>query len=73
MAKIVRGRIAGVSGMESQTAEELYAWAWRFEYRSRFADPLDAPTWLRKWARRLRCLAEQKEKAREHKSAQGRQ
>ena len=70
MPKILRGRIAGFHGMESHTAEELHAWADRFEFRARFGDADDDPGWLRRWAKRLRCLAEQKEKAHEHKSPQ---
>jgi hypothetical protein len=69
MAKILRGRIAGMYGMESQTAEELHAWAGRFERRASYSDPCDDPNWLRRWSKRLRCLADQKEKAREHKAA----
>jgi hypothetical protein len=69
MAKILRGRIAGRYGMESQTAEELHAWADRFERRSRLPEPADDPGWLRRWAKRLRCLAEQKKRARDHKAA----
>jgi hypothetical protein len=69
MAKILRGRITGRYGMESHTAEELHAWADRFERRARFADPYDDPGWLRRWGKRIRCLAEQKEKARDNKGA----
>lgn len=72
MAKILRGRIAGRYGMESQTAEELHAWSDRFEYRARSSDPWSDPGWLRRWSMRLRCLAEQKEKAHEHKASQAR-
>lgn len=70
MAKILRGRIAGLYGMESQTVEDLYAWADRFDRRARYADAWDDPGWLRRWAKRLRCLAEQKERSREHKGRQ---
>ncbi len=69
MAKILRGRIAGLHGMESQSAEELHAWADRFERRAQTPDLIDDPGWLLRWAKRLRCLAEQKERAREHKTA----
>jgi hypothetical protein len=72
MAKILRGRIAGRYGMESQTAQELYAWSDRFECRARFSDKWSDPGWLRRWSKRLRCLAEQKEKAHEHKTSQAR-
>jgi hypothetical protein len=67
MAKILRGRIAGLHGMESQTAEYLHAWADRFERQARYSHPCDDLGWLRRWAKRLRCLAEQKERARENK------
>lgn len=68
MPKIIRGRIAGRDGMESHTAEELHAWADRFEHRAWFNDARDDPGWLRRWAKRLRCLAEQKDKAHNHKA-----
>ena len=68
MAKILRGRIAGLYGMESQTAEELHTWADRFEFRARYGYGSSDPDWLRRWAKRLRCLAEQKERARDHKA-----
>jgi hypothetical protein len=70
MPKIIRGRISGLHGMESHTAEELHEWADRFEFRARFGNAFEDPGWLRRWAKRLRCLAEQKEKAREHKNPQ---
>ena len=69
MAKILRGRIAGLYGMESQTAAELHAWADRFESRAKYLYPSDDSGWLRRWTKRLRCLAEQKEKARQQKAA----
>jgi hypothetical protein len=68
MAKIVRGRISGRYGMETHTAEGLHAWANRLECQSRSPFAADAPGWLRRWAERIRCLARQKEKAREHKT-----
>jgi len=69
MPKILTGRITGLHGMESQTAEELHAWADWFECRAMFHDASDDPGWLRRWAKRLRCLAEQKDKAHQHKVA----
>lgn len=76
MAKLFRGRIVvlrprfgGFAGMDAHTAEELHAWADRFDSRARCPDPADDPAWLRRGAKRLRCLAEQKERAREHKAA----
>jgi cyclopropane fatty-acyl-phospholipid synthase-like methyltransferase len=72
MAKILRGRISGLYGMESHNAEELHGWADRFERHANYSDPCDDPGWLRRWAKRLRGLAGQKQKAREHKAAQQR-
>jgi hypothetical protein len=75
MAKIFRGRIAGLNGMKSWTVEELHAWADQFEQRAHRielngieANDEDDALWLRRWVERLRCLAEQKELAREHKT-----
>lgn len=68
MAKLIRGRLAGLHGMESYTAEELHAEADTLLQQARLADPADDPGWLRRWAEKLRRLAEQKEKARERKS-----
>lgn len=68
MAKLSRGRLEGTHGMESQTVEELDAWADGFERRSRQSSDCDDPNWLRKWADRLRLLAVRKEKARRHKA-----
>lgn len=77
MAKIVRGRIvkvrprfSGLAGMDSMTAEELHKWAEELEWRARYPDSQDDASWLLHRAKRLRCLAEQKEKAQKHKAAQ---
>ena len=70
MAKVARGRIAGLYGMESQTAQELHVWADDFELRALHSDPADELRWLRRRAIKLRNLAEQKERAREHKANQ---
>lgn len=69
MAKLSRGRLEGIHGMESQTVEELDSWADGFERRAGRGGGWDDPHWLRKWAERLRSLAAQKEKARRHKAA----
>ncbi len=67
MAKVGSGRLDGLYGMESFTAEELHAHADQLEARA--ADPADAdaPGWLRRRAARLRRVASQKERAAEHK------
>jgi hypothetical protein len=56
--------------MDSQAAEDLHTWADGYERRSGYSAPADDPRWLRRRAKRLRRLAEQKERAREHKAAQ---
>jgi hypothetical protein len=69
MAKVLRGRISGRFGMGSRTAEELHQWAACFERRSKYRDGYDESGWLRRWAKRLECLAQQKERALMHKEA----
>ena len=61
MAKIERGRISGLDGMESHSAMTLYAWADRME--AQIKDPLnrDDPRWLQRWADKMRRLASKKE------------
>ena len=53
MAKILRGRIVvvrsrfgGFAGMDSKTADELYAWADRLDMCSRSSNSADDPRWL---------------------------
>ena len=67
MAKIKQGRIDGLEGMSSYSADELFVMA--EEYESKINDPnnTDDPKWLKRRAERLRALAVEKEKAREHK------
>jgi hypothetical protein len=72
MPKIKRGRISGFDGMESHTAEELYAWADRLDAQVKDPENLDDPRYLERWAGKMRNLASQKEKAREHKDQQRR-
>lgn len=67
MAKILRGRISGRYGMEAHTADALHAWADRLERFSVSSYARDDSRFLRRWAKKIRCLAEQKETAREHK------
>ena len=69
MPKILRGRISGRFGMERHTADELYRWAASFERASKY-DGYNDPLWASRWAKRLECLAAQKERARMQKDAQ---
>ena len=70
MPKITPARLDGVYGMEKFTSEELHAKA--DEYEKQITDPnnTDDPKWLQRWANRIRKLAEQKEKSKEHKENQ---
>jgi len=70
VAKIARGRLFGLHGMDSMTVHELDAFA--DLYLERVDDPTnsDDPKWLKRRATRLRKLARQKEKAVEHKLSQ---
>jgi len=70
MPKLKRGRMDGVWGMASYTAIELHKIA--DEYEAQINDPTstDDPKWLLRRAKKIRKLAEQKEKSLEHKSSQ---
>ena len=70
MTKLTPGRLSGFWGMEAHTAEELHAWADALEKEA--ADPAsdDDPRWSLRWAKKIRWLAEKKERAMEHKAAQ---
>ncbi len=70
MAKIEPGRLSGFNGMESHTADELYAWADRLETQINDPENTDDPKWLQRWADKMRRLALQKEKAKQHKNTQ---
>jgi|GEM_PF-2927830 len=70
MAKIERGRVSGFNGMESHTAEELYAWADKLEAQIDDPENTDDTRYLRRWAAKMRKLASRKEKARQHKNQQ---
>ena len=69
MPKIATGRISGLHGMESHTVEGLYAWADKLDAQAKHPGNRDDPRWLERWARKLRHLAAQKEKARAHKAS----
>ncbi|REJ68192.1 MAG: hypothetical protein DWQ31_08660 [Planctomycetota bacterium] len=70
MAKIEKGRLDGVWGMRTRTAEELRAWAEDLEAQIRDPKNTDDPKWLQRWADRMRRLADKKEKSLEHKERQ---
>ena len=67
MPKVKRGRLDGLQGMGGKTAADLFAWADRLDAEA--ANPLrqDDPRWLRRWAVKIRHLAEGKERSLEHK------
>jgi hypothetical protein len=68
--KVEQGRLFGLDGMGSHTAEELDELA--DQHLHRIDDPknTDDPKWLKRRAARLRKLARQKETALEHKMDQ---
>lgn len=68
MPKLTPARLDGLYGMEKFTAEELYAKADVYEMQIDDPENTDDPKWLKRWVNRIRKLAEQKERAREHKS-----
>ena len=70
MPKLERGRIDGVHGMGRFTAVELHEIADDLERQAKEPTSPDDPKWLLRRARKIRLLAEAKEKALEHKRAQ---
>jgi hypothetical protein len=70
MAKVSRGRISGVDGMNAHSAVGLLAWAKRLERQTRDPRNEDDPRWLRRQAKKLRRLADKKVAARAHKARQ---
>ncbi len=70
MPKVKRGRLDGVSGMETFTASELHTWADKYE--AQIKDPCnpDDPKWLQRRADKLRQLAIEKARAVEIKAQQ---
>jgi len=70
MPKIRGGRLDGVWGMAKFSAVELHQMADKFEAEINNLDSPDDPKWLQRWANKIRKLAEQKEKALEHKRSQ---
>jgi hypothetical protein len=70
MAKLKRGRLSGAWGMRKHTARELFAFAKYFEEEANNPNSKDDPRYCRRWAKKLRMLAEQKEKAVERRSVE---
>jgi hypothetical protein len=70
MPKASQGRFDGVWGMRTFAADELFAWADKYE--ARITDPLntDDPKWLQRRANRLRRTTAAKEDACENKRRQ---
>jgi hypothetical protein len=60
MPKVKSGRLRGLDGMKPQSSADLFAWADRLE--AQILDPKnpDDPRWLKRWAGKIRQLAEQK-------------
>ena len=63
MPKLNRGRVTGLEEMHGLTAAELEERAARMEAEAENPGSTNDPTWLRRWAQRLRSLAAQKTKA----------
>lgn len=69
MPKLHSGRLNGLHGMRSFTADYLYRWADRLEAQAGDTSSPDDRRWLRRWARRMRALAQGKDKAAHQKAA----
>ena len=67
MPKLTPARLSGLYGMETFSSEELYAKADWYESQIDNPENTDDPKYLMRWAKRIRKLAVQKEKAREQK------
>lgn len=67
MPKLPTGRLSGVWGMRTFTADELDDWANKLERQIDDPANTDDPKWLRRWVARMRKLAEKKRKSRAQK------
>jgi hypothetical protein len=67
IAKVRRGRLSGPDGMDTHSAGQLYTWAEDLDVSARSPEAPDDPRWLRRWAGRIRQLADKKVKARVHR------
>ena len=70
MPKLTPARLDGVEGMKKFSAEELHRKADELEAEIADPDSENDPRYLQRWASRIRRLAEQKEKAVQHKNQQ---
>ncbi len=70
MPKLKRGRLDDVRGMSTFTANELFAWADELEREMNDPEFSDDPKWQMRRIKKIRKLAEQKEKSLEHKLQQ---
>jgi hypothetical protein len=68
MPKLNRGRVTRLDDMQGLTAEELAARAAQMDAQANDPQSTDDPTWLRRWAEKLRQLAARKARARDRKS-----
>ena len=70
MPKFKQGRLDGIDGMNKFSSVELFAMAEECENKINDQNNSDDPKWLKRRADRLRALAIEKEKAKEHKARQ---
>lgn len=70
MAKLKQGRFGGWMAMKTFTADELHDIADKFQAEIDNPDRTDDIRWLQRRLKSVRDLAEQKEKALDHKSRQ---
>jgi hypothetical protein len=70
MPKLHRGRLDGLHGMSRFTADQLNQWAERLEAQAGDPTSSDDPRWLRRWARRIRALADRKDKAAQRRTSE---
>ncbi len=70
MPKLTPARLDGIDGMRQCSAEELHRRADALEAQIGDPDSENDPRYLQRWVMRIRRLAEQKAKSREHKDRQ---
>jgi hypothetical protein len=70
MAKVSRGRLSGVDGMNTHSAPGLLAWAKRLELQVKDPRNQDDPKWLHRQSEKIRQLADKKLAGRLHKLLQ---
>ena len=70
MPKLTPARLSGMYGMRKFTAEQLHELADKTEAEIVDPDSKNDPRYLKRWAMRIRKLAQQKERSAEHKNRQ---